>query len=406
MIIPVFIPVFNPETTDLEKSYLANPYSLGATTIVVKNANRFVVNDRILIGEMGTEGAEIVTLSAVGADNTTLTIGATLYAHSADDPVYKLIFDQVKFYKSTDGGSSYSVLPTQDLDVDNANLTTPYNDTIGIASDLYKFTFYHSIAAVESAFSDVIQGTGWRREQFGRIIDEFLLEVSDQNELNITRNEILGYANDVNDDLILQVADPYEFLHTRSALTRTANRNYMDFPTDVNGNQTMWKFDRMDYNYTDSTTSPVTNDTTTITVIPPEEFRNKYSDNTINSTTTSDTKPVAMTLDQSVNRFRFSHPATTTLANVFYLHYWSFFTTVDSQGDIIQTPTPKIYKLYWKAMYYQKRSVVAPEMSSIADKLMNAYLVEKSKYKMHDRKDQGTPRGFSIATATTKRFRR
>lgn len=402
----MLIPVWNPETTDLEKSYLANPYSVGTTSIAVKNANRFVANDRILIGEMGTEGAEIVTLSAVGADNTTLTIGATLYSHSADDPVYKLIFDQVKFYKASSSTGSYSVLSTQDMDVDNADLTTIYNDTSGLSTDYYKFTFYHSIAAVESAFSDAIQGSGWRREQVGHIIDEILGEVSDRNELNITRQELLGHFNDVNDDLLMQVSRPYEFLHTRTALTRTANRNYIDFPTDAYGKQTMWKFDRMDYNYTDSTTSPVTDTTETIKVIPMEEFRNTYADNTISSTTVADTKPAAMTLDTSVNRFRFSQPAATTLGNVFYLHYWSYFNTIDSEGDVIQTPTPKIYKLYSKAMYYQKRAVSDVTMNNTATKYFNDYQIEKSRYKGQDRRDQGTPRSFSIPNATIKRFRR
>ncbi len=402
----MIVPVFNPETTDLEKSYLSNPYSSGATSIEVKNANRFAANDRILIGEMGTEGAEIVTLSSVGGDNMTLTVGTTLYDHSANDPVYKLIFDQVKFYKSTNAGASYSVLSTEALDVDNADLTTTYNDVSGTASDLYKFTFYHSIAAVESAFSDVIQGSGWRREQVGHIIDEILTEVSDLNELNVTRQEMLGYFNDVNDDLTTQVARPYDFLHTRSALTRTANRNYIDFPVDSNNRQTMWKFDRMDYNYTDATTSPATDNTTTIPVIPPEEFRNKYPDNTVSSTSVADTTPAAMTLDTSVNRFRFSHPAATTLSNVFYLHWWSFFTTIDSEGDVIQTPTPKIYKLYCKSMYYQKRAILDPKMGAIANRFYGEYQVEKAGYKKLDRKDQGTPRNFRIPNATIRRFRR
>lgn len=402
----MIIPVWNPETTDLEKSYLSNPYSKGTTVIEVKNANRFVTNDRLLIGEMGTENAEVITLSTVSADNMTLTIGATLYAHSADEPVYQLIFDQVKYYKSTNGGGSYSVIPTQELDVDNADLTTVYSDTSGTSSDLYKFTFYHSIAGVESAFSDSIGGSGWRRDQVGHIVDEILLEVSDQNELNVTRQELIGYFNDVNDDLTTQVAKPYDFLHSRSALTRTANTNYIDFPVDSNGKQTMWKFDRMDYNYTDPMTSPVTDTTTTLMVIPPEEFRNTYSDNTISTTTVADTTPVAMTLDTSVNRFRFSQPFKTTTSNVFYLHYWSFFTTIDSEGDVIQTPTPKIYKLYCKAMYYQKRSITDPTMGNTANRFFNEYQIEKAGYKKLDRKDQGTPRSFSLPNATTRRFRR
>lgn len=403
----MLVPVLNPETSDLEKSFLSNPYSVGVTSIEVKNSNRFSANDRIMLGEMGNEATEVVTVSAVNADGNTLTVGPTVFAHSADDPVYVLRFDQVKFYRSTTtSGGSYSVISTQNLDVDNADLQTVYDDITGTAAYFYKFTFYHSISTVESAFSDVIQGSGWRRRQVGKIIDEILQEVSDPNEINITRTELLGYFNDVNDDLTINVSKPYDFLRTRSALTRTANTNYIDFPTNSDSEQTMWKFDRMDYNFTDTTTDPDTDYTVTIKVFPSEEFRNTYTDNTISSTTVTDGVPEAMTLDTSVNRFRFSAPFETTLANVFYLHYWKYFTTIDSEGDIIETPTPKIYKLYAKGMYYRKRAISESSYNQTADRYFADYQVEKGKYKGIDRKDQGTPRSFRPQTDTIKDFRR
>lgn len=399
------IPVFNYETADLEKSYLANPYSVGVTSIQVKNSDRFSANYRIMLGEMGQEKTEIVTVSAVNADGNTLTIGATVFAHSADDPVYVLPFDQVKYYRATSESGSYSVISTQALDVDNADLTTKYDDTTGTSAYFYKFTFYHSISTVESAFSDVIGGSGWRREQVGNIVDEILQEVSDQNEIHVTRTELLGYFNDVNDDLQNNTSKPYDFLHARTTLTRTLNRNYIDFPTDSNGKQTMWRFDYMDYNFTDSTTSPVTDRTTTIMVIPEPEFRNLYSDNTIDSTTVSDNTPQAMCLDTSVNRFRFSAPFETTDTNVFYLHYWKYFDDITSEGQVIETPTPKIYKLYVKGMYYRKRAISESSYQATADRYFADYGVEKTKYKM-DRKDVGTPRGFRPRNSTIASYRR
>lgn len=404
----MLIPIYNPEITDYEKSYLADDYSAGVDTINVKNNERFAANDRIMIGEMGQEKTEIVTVSAVNSTNDTgLTVGTTQFPHSADDPVTVLQFDQVKIYRSTTGSSgSYSVLATVALDVDNDTLQTVYDDTTGLSTYYYKVSFYHSVDALESALSDPIPGGGWLRDQVGHIIDETLQELSDVQEQHITRGEIIGYFNDVNDDLLIDQAKPYEFLHTRAALTRTANRNYVDFPTDSNSRQTMWKFDRMDYNFTDTTTDPDTDNTSTIKVIGMDEFRNRYTDNTVSSTTVSDDKPVAMTLDWSVNRFRFSHPFETTTANVFYLHYWKYFTTIDSEGDQIETPTPKIYKLYIKGMYYRKRAITEPSYNATADRYFADYLVEKNKYKGTNRKDMGTPRGFRPRNSTYKSYRR
>lgn len=403
----MIIPVYNPETTDYEKSYLATPFSAGVTSIVVKDSDRFAINDRILLGAEGVEKSEIVTVSAISADGITLTIGATVYPHSADDPVYRLQFDQVKYYRSTTGSTgTYSVLTTVNLDVDNASLQTVYDDTTGLSTYYYKVSFYHSLAAVESALSDAIPGGGFNRNQVGYIIDEVLQEVSDLSEQFITRNEIIGYFNDVNDELTSFVSKPYEFLRTRTALTRTAGRSYIDFPTDSSGAQIMWKFDYMDYNFTDSTTTPVTDNTSTIKVIPVEEFRNTYTNNTISTTTESDAKPVAMTLDTSVNRFRFSSPFLTTLSNVFYLHYWKYFTRIDSEGDVIETPTPHIYKLYIKMAYYRKRSIADVTLSNTAQTYAQEYQAEKSRFKQLDRKDQGTPRAFRPMSDTQRDYRR
>lgn len=403
----MLIPVFNPETDDLEKSYLVDNYSENVTAIDIKNNNRFVANDRIMIGEQGQEKTEVVTVTSVNSNGTDMIIAATKFAHSSNDPVYKLRFDQVKFYRSTAGVSGpYSVISTQDLDVDNQDLETKYDDVSGLASYYYKFTFYHSVAANESADSDIIAGTGWRREQVGHIIDEILQEVSDPTESNISRSELLGYFNDVNDDLQLDNTKPPVFLKARTTFTRTANQNYIDYPTDAYGKQTMWKFDRMDYNFTDSTTSPVTDTTLTITKMAADDFRNRYGDNTIDSTTVSDAKPDFIALDDNVLRFRLSHPAETTLANVFYLYYWKYFDVIDSEGDVIETLTPKIYKLYSKGMYYRKRAITESSYQAVADRWMADYQVEKNKYRGHNRKDKGTPRGFRPRTTTNRTYRR
>lgn len=401
----MILTLLNPETTDLEKSYAMNPYAIGTTTnFAVKNADRFALNDRIMIGEMGEEKTEVVTVTAAATDGTNLTISGTVFSHEADTPVYRLRFDQVKFYRSTTGSTgTYAVLSTQNLDVDNANLTTIYDDTTGLSTYYYKMTVYNSISAIESAFSDPIPGGGFARNQVGRLIDEILREVNDLTEQHVNRTEILGWFNDVNDDLTISVKRPYEFLKTRSALTPVAAQNYLAYPTDSLGNQTMWKFDHMDYNYVDSTTSPTTNITYTLDVEEQTYFRNKYSDNMNDSTTQRDTI-YKMTLDDSVDRFRFEAPFLTANGTL-YLHYYQFFPVLDSEGDLVITPTPKIYKLYCKSQYYAKRQVIEPSFETVARRFDGLYLQEKASYSQHNRKDVGTPRSFRIRDSVDKSYR-
>jgi hypothetical protein len=104
----MIISTLNPSTDDYEKATWLIPPPL-ALHLLVKNADRFAANYRIQIGETGLEATEIVTVSAVAADNQTLTIGATLIAHAADDPVYVLRFDQVKSTALLTTGTNYSV---------------------------------------------------------------------------------------------------------------------------------------------------------------------------------------------------------------------------------------------------------------------------------------------------------
>lgn len=402
----MIITTLNPSTDALEKSYLTNPYSVAVNTLQVKNSDRFALNDRIMVGEMGLEATEVVTVTGVNVDQQTLTVTTTLFSHEADAPVYRLRWDQIKVYRSITGiNGNYTVIATTNLDVDNADLSTIYDDTSGASSYYYKTTVYNSISAIESAQTDPIAGQGYLRNQFGYIIDELLTELRDENEQHVTRTELLGYFNDVNDDLLLNVAKPYDFLRARTTLSRAAGLNYIDFPVDSNGDQTMWKFDRMDYNFQDPTTSPVTDITYTIRVYPEEEFRNIYQSNEIDTTTEDDTIE-AMTLDTAMQRFRYAPPSATAFGAAFYLYYWKYFDRISTEGQKIETPTPKVYKLYAKWMYFQKRAAAETSFNAQAQGQQQLYLREIANYTKVNRRDQGTPRGFRPASSTVSIYRR
>lgn len=402
----MILPVYNPDTTEYEKSYLSLSTAVGVTSLTVKNSDRFAANQRIMIGQMGQEKTEVVTVSAVNADGITITVGATVFPHSADDPVFVLQFDQVKYYRSTTTSTgTYTLLTTVSLDVDNENLQTIYDDVSGLTTYYYKVSMYHSISTVESALSDPIPGGGFSRNQVGNIIDEILQEVSDVNEVHVTRNEVLGYFNDVNDDLQQNASKPYDFLRARTTLTRTAGQNYVAFPTDSSGNQTMWKFDRMDHQFIDSTTTPVTNNTYTLKVWSEEDFRNNFQNNTFSSSNEGD-QISDMTIDTAVNLFRINPAPLTTQAGAFYLYYWKFFTQLDSEGDTIETPTPKIYKLYCKSMYYAKRAIADVTLGTTANNYAGQYAQEKARYKMIDRMDKGTPRSFQPPSSIYNNYRK
>lgn len=400
----------NPSVDGLEKTYLSQSYNFGAASIEVKNNQQFSANQRILIGEPGLAYTEVVTVSAQNSNGTTLTITSTLYAHEADTPVYLLQFDQGKFYVSSTGVNGiYKLLPNNPINLDftSENLETTYNDNTSQAGYYYKITVYNSVTTVESAFSDPIPAvTGWARNQVGYLIDQLYTELSDANEENLTRDEMIGYFNEVNDDLLMQVVRPYNFLYTRQVFGRTAASNTLAWPTDpATSLNLMWKFDRMDYNYVNPATTPVTNTTMTVPVVDLAYFRNRWTSNE-NDANTQDDVVQEMALDESQHTFNYYPYSATSSSAVWYLYYWTYFTEIISEGNVIQTPTPKIYKHYVSYKYYLKKAVTEESYLAIATKHQQDYVFERARLKGQDRRDAGTPRRFHNEGWVSKSFRR
>lgn len=390
----MIVQAFNPSTDELEQTFLTTPISAGVTSLTVQNNQNFTGSVRVIVGDMGTETAEILTVSGITGANTIALSSGTSFAHSVDTPIYILQFDQVKFYRATSLAGTYSVVATVALDVDNDERKTYYDDTTGLTSYYYKISFYHSVSAVESTLSDPVKGSGYANNQVGKIIDDMFLEFGEKVENGLlNRSEILAWMTEVNDDIHSTFKRPPVFTHTREAFTRTANRNYLDFPTDSDGNQKMWKFDRMDYNFTDSTTDPTTDETYILRVVSAEEFRDKYQNNTISSTTVDDQAQI-MALDTAMNRFRYSPPSKTTDSNVFYLYYWKYLSSFDSEGDTLETPGAKIYKEYIRAQYYYKIAKRETSYLQRADRCNQRYEIEKLKLQRFNQKDTGSPRSF------------
>ncbi len=386
---------WNPPTDELEKTYFSLSTSAVATTIPVKNNDRFAANDRIMLGEQGREKTEVVTVSAISADGTQITVGATVFPHSADDPVYRLRFDQVKFYRSTTTATGvYTLLSTQNLDVDNDTLTTVYIASDDAAGYYYKVSYYHSISAIESAFSDPVLVSGYARGSVGFLIDEVLREVADTNERFVTRNEILGWLNEVNDDLLTRRKKPYGFLHTRAAKTRTANATTLPFPTD------MWKHDRLETVFTDTSGTDVTYP---VRVISLPEWREKYGDG---SSGDANNELQVVALDDTVSAYRLWPRSKTTTANAFYIYYWKTFDELNSEGDLFETPTQMIYKMYALYKFYTKKSMSDFTQASTAKDFFGLYNNQVVALNHAQVVDAGTPPGFKFLPQDEKGNRR
>jgi len=117
----VLLKLKNPNITDLERTQLTADASAAATSLSVDNTEGYAANNYIVVGELGTEGAEQVRITAI-TDDTTLAVTALVFAHSDNDPVLKTLFNQLRVYNNADGfGTS---IATVNIDWNNPNGST------------------------------------------------------------------------------------------------------------------------------------------------------------------------------------------------------------------------------------------------------------------------------------------
>lgn len=135
-----------------EKSSIATAIAATGTSLEVKNADNFSADDFIIIGRVGDETSEIAQVQSVSSQTLTLTSGVS-FAHSADRPVAKILYNQLKLYSASSKTGTYSVVGSAvTIEVDSP-LGTTLSDSSGSTTKWYKVTHYNSSTAVETSLS-------------------------------------------------------------------------------------------------------------------------------------------------------------------------------------------------------------------------------------------------------------
>lgn len=173
---------------------MSQPVSAAAVTLNVQNTAGLNNADYLVIGKVGSEKTELVNITAAVSSNTQLTVSALKFDHSTDTPVTFTKFNQVRFYKSTDGGTVYSIYTTVALAVDR--LITTADDTTSLASYYYKATFYNSTSGKESSFSAVLPGSGFPWYSVHSLQDRVIDLFPDPSEEILTRAQLVSWFNE------------------------------------------------------------------------------------------------------------------------------------------------------------------------------------------------------------------
>jgi hypothetical protein len=156
----------------------------GTNAVSLMSNNGFAVGDYLLI-EPYTERAEIVRITALIA-NTGLTVTVTRNNHRMGNKVYKMNYDQMRFYESSAVNGPYTAILSATVNLDYSDIYTTFNYGAGTDLLFYKRTFYNSSTLAES---DIAISDYWQTSDEELLITPQQLRVYLQFDANDYPNE-------------------------------------------------------------------------------------------------------------------------------------------------------------------------------------------------------------------------
>ena|SRR3990167_8992297 len=191
-----------------EKTYLTGDADAADTTLTVRavDSNAWADNDYIIVGEIGSENAEIMQLNGAVTDGPSVTIdrsggaGGLRNDHSVGEPVYRVAYNRIEFSRNTtDTSAGVSVLATQEIQPDD--LFTRYED----ASNTTGFGFVrfnNELSGTFSAYSDGIPYTGYHALSLGKMLRLVRKHLGLENDfVTISDEDIIDELNEKQRDV-------------------------------------------------------------------------------------------------------------------------------------------------------------------------------------------------------------
>lgn len=165
----VLLKGINYDYSGQQNTKLTEILGKGQTTMKVENTEGFAIDEYFVI-EPSTERAEIIKITTVD-DDIKITIAAPKFAHPIGTILYRLPYNQMKFYESSSTTGTYAFITGATVDMTYDGLYTNYDDVTGDTDYYFKRTFYNSTSEVES---DIALSDYWQSS------DEYLYVNEDQ----------------------------------------------------------------------------------------------------------------------------------------------------------------------------------------------------------------------------------
>lgn len=419
---PVGIELFFqfPEIYSNEKTFL-DADSSAASGSLSANGSNFSVGQYIVIGQPGTERAEIVRVHASTAPtSTTITLASnTVYAHSRGEPIFFIPYNQITLERSTNGGTSFSALTAVNIRPD---ATETYLQRASDAStDVYKYRFSNSSDSSYSAYSDNATASGYAsnavymvkkraltqlNEKIGELITDSFLNMSLDEARREVDNDprVLRYAfrTAFNYSLYSIIPGTWRVAAPTNLRDRNTNKNILNIRIGRAGRPVKYQsYVRFMQNYEgiahSTLSTAITSGSTSLVLTGSGDFdesgsvviaassvsesldtvaytSNTESTNTLGGATgIADSKAASTDVWQGAN---FGTPAHYTIHNgyiyfdipfsddmageIVYMDYYTSLDEINSDGDLLDETEYDMYTSYlkWKIKYLKTQGAV------------------------------------------------
>lgn len=183
----------NPDISTNVRTYLTTAIAATATSLTVKNTTGLAQYDWIVLGKLGEDKTECVQITAAPTD-TGLTVSAVKFAHGVDTEITYTRWNQIRYYRSTDGGTTYTVLATVSIQWDR--LMTTYEDLTSVSTYYYTAVFRNGYSGMITQTSNALIATGYQWYMLKPIQDRIIDLFPDPKGQILTRSQLTTWINE------------------------------------------------------------------------------------------------------------------------------------------------------------------------------------------------------------------
>ena len=323
----------------MERTVLITRYASG-TTLAVLSTSGWSQNDICVVGRPGQEATEAKDVSSTTGATTITVSGNLLRSHPIDTHLFLSQFDQIEFERKESGGAFAALSDSPfTIEWDEPDSKTKIIIPSFVTTDTLRWRFRNSASGDVSSYSDEVPGTGISRSTVATPLHMVLATKTGKKYID-DPSQIIDFFNDLHDEVEEQMPLAWFLENDDSTDLVEASVYKYPLPASVVSVRFVLYRDFQGQEYP-------------LTFVQPIEMRNFKID-----TTQVD--------DDSVRFWSFFPPDSSSDVGYIAVHptpktagsnddgKLTFVMTkaladVDSQGDTIPIPNPKVYFEY--AMY-------------------------------------------------------